>query len=224
MWMRELFLLTAERHTDPLFFRRSAFRSPYFIANTITLGLALLGSVSVLARTWSLVPSFTRVWLMIAPLGMVLLWMRAIIDHRKIRRLFESGEIRELTPALDRALRAAASMTHSGLMYTFFIGGTLIVNLAIVAVSPHGAARDLAALSCEYDFRVLSPDRRPLPDAKIRMASKTLHTDSLGRAWVFLEKGQQVTAVFRAKGFREEQRVLSCLSIPHQEQVVLEPE
>ena len=132
MRLSDWFVLTSDRAGNPQFFARSAFRSYYFVANTVTLVLAIFLTVGILVRYWGRLPEFTGMWLGIAIAGMLMLWARALRDHRKIRELYAKGEIGQVSPGspLDVALHVAATMTHLGLTYTFLLVAALVVQVA----------------------------------------------------------------------------------------------
>ena len=126
----DFFALTAERHTNPEFFARSPFRSSYFLWNTAFLVLDFCAGTLVFVRYWERLPDATRMNVVIVMVGMLILWARALVDHRKVHSLYARGEIRDVAPGspLDVALRAAASMTHFGMMYSFLAVGFLVLG------------------------------------------------------------------------------------------------
>ena len=132
MRLSDWFVLTTDRPGNAQFFARSPFRSYYFVANTVTLVLAIFLCVGVLVRYWGRFPEFTATWVGAAIAAMLLLWGRALRDHRKIRELYTRGQIGQVSPGspLDVALRVAASMTHLGLTYTILLVSALVVQLA----------------------------------------------------------------------------------------------
>ena len=132
MRLADWFTLTTDRLGDPQFFAKSPFRSYYFVANTVTLVLAIFLCVGVLVRYWGRLPEFTGMWLGIAIGGTLMLWARALRDHGKVREFFTKGQIGQVSPGspLDVALHVAATMTHLGLMYTFLFVAVLVVQVA----------------------------------------------------------------------------------------------
>jgi len=105
-------------------FSRSPFRSYYFISPTILMILTLLLSILVLIRIYERSPWASIAWIMIGCLAMVMFWLRALHDWRRLRIVANSTEITEATP-LHVALEVAAAQLFWGLTYLCIVAAGL---------------------------------------------------------------------------------------------------
>lgn len=117
----------------PNFFRRSPFRSSQFIAGTIMMLLCTAIGCTVLVLHWSELYPFPAPFVCLALVVIPVLWIRALQEHSRVRRIFNTGTsvVPPGSPA-DQAMRAAASMIYYGLLYAFLADGFL--SLALLAV------------------------------------------------------------------------------------------
>ena len=133
MQLSDWFTLTTDRLGDPQYFLKSPFRSHYFVGNTFILLMDIFLCVYIVLRYWGELPQagLTVVWLAVVIFGLLMLWGRALLDHRKVRQSLNDEQARKLDPnsPLEIALRAAATSTHLGLYSTFFLVAALLIQL-----------------------------------------------------------------------------------------------
>lgn len=113
------------------FFSRSAFRSGFFVADTVLLGLTLMIGSLVLASHWH-----SLTFLMVASvsavlIGNVMVWLAALRAHRRIHSLYQSGAIQAVVVGspLELVIRVASGTTHLGLFCTPLFVSVLLMRL-----------------------------------------------------------------------------------------------
>jgi hypothetical protein len=89
----------------------------------------------VWSRFGELLPQRTRVSLLITGLGVLMLWIKALAEHHRMRKLYLAG----LLPGsqeeylIQRVVQTAINALHLGLTYTFFLSCMLVLQIAEVA-------------------------------------------------------------------------------------------
>jgi hypothetical protein len=129
MRLSDWFIVTSDRIGDPQYFSRSPLRSNYLVGNTFFLLTDILLCILIAERYWARLSQLTLGWLGVVVLGLLMLWGRALRDHRKVRKLFTSGQVQIVEPnsPLDTVLRVAAGMAYLQWL-TFFLVGALLLQ------------------------------------------------------------------------------------------------
>lgn len=130
-------ILTSEM-LNAEFFMRPPLRSRPFVHVAAALVIGLAACALVIVSEWEKMPAFMIIWLVGVAVWMVLLWLRALRDQRKLRNLFERGAIERVMPdsPLERALKIAANAMYFDLFSAFGISAAFALFLGI-ALSLH---------------------------------------------------------------------------------------
>lgn len=120
------------------FYRKGALRSGFFIVDTFLLILASISNVFVIVKLGTSFGLLDRGYLIVAFVGMWLLWGKALATHRKIRTLCNlSPGQRESGPSPEALLHITASVTHIGMFVAYLSLGLLFVEIGSLIRASH---------------------------------------------------------------------------------------
>ena len=107
------------------FYSRPIFDSFYFRANTTGLFVDLILGTWILLEFWSGLLILIRLYIIACMVGLVGFWVRAIVDHRAMRKqLAESSDV-----TYAYMLQAAAMWPTYGLSMLYLFAATLLFSL-----------------------------------------------------------------------------------------------
>jgi hypothetical protein len=109
------------------FYRRPIFDSFYFRCNTTGLVVILSLGAYFLAHYWSNLFFLTRLYVAVVLVGLLGLWIRAIVDHRAMSKRLDEDQARVSS---DHLMKLAAIWPTYGLSVLYLIAGTLLFSLA----------------------------------------------------------------------------------------------
>jgi hypothetical protein len=118
------------------FFAKPLFRSGAFLMATFIMVVAVTFDFQIIAGHSSQIGRHVVFWLLLIMVGLVGFWVRSILIHKDIRRLYQRGAIldaRDNSP-LDAVIRVAENMFYLSLYFTFFLSGALLAQ--ILAILP----------------------------------------------------------------------------------------
>lgn len=109
------------------YFSAPASRSFFFLISTILFLFALGNGLAVLLRYWNAIPSDMHVTVVLAVLCTPFLWIRALQEHRTLRRMIES----EKDPSSVRRtiLKEVASSSLFILTFAYWV---IALNMTII--------------------------------------------------------------------------------------------
>jgi hypothetical protein len=113
------------------FFARVPFRSYYFIAGTVMMGINLVIVGLIAVRFWSRMPALAMAEVGLAVVAMLVLWNRAYLTCRKLHEVYSEAKMNAsfARSPLDTTLRNAAAITGASLSFSFFTAGWLLLAL-----------------------------------------------------------------------------------------------
>jgi hypothetical protein len=118
------------------FFSKPLFRSFVFLIASFIMVGAVTYDFLIIAGHWSQIGPHVVLWLVLVMVGLVGFWVRSILIHKDIRRLYQRGAIldaRDNSP-LDAVIRVAENMFYLSLTSTFFLSWALLAQ--ILAILP----------------------------------------------------------------------------------------
>ncbi len=118
------------------FFSKPLFRSFAFLAASFIMVGAVTYDFLIIAGHRSQLGPRVVSWLVLVMVWLVGFWVRSILIHKDIRRLYQRGAIldaRDNSP-LDAVIRVAENMFYLSLTSTFFLSWALLAQ--ILAVLP----------------------------------------------------------------------------------------
>ncbi len=119
------------------FFSEPLYRSFVFLAASLVMVIAVTSDFQLIAGHRSQLGPHVVFWLALVMVGLVSFWVRSILLHKDIRRLYQRGAIldtRDNSP-LDAVIAVAENMFYLSFYSTFFLSGALLAQ--ILAILPH---------------------------------------------------------------------------------------
>jgi hypothetical protein len=115
-------------------FSRSPFRSFVFLLASLLLVIAASYDFLIIADYGKQVGGHVRFWLVLVMVGLIGFWIRSILLHREIRKLYQGRAATETPPhsSIESVMRVAESIFNMGLFFTFFLSWALLAQILAI--------------------------------------------------------------------------------------------